>query len=65
VGNKTDLEADRQVQLDELKMFAHKHNAKYCETSAKDSKSVEAAFNLLGRESLREDGDDQQSSGED
>ena len=47
VGNKTDLEAERQVSTEEGRLFAQKEDLTFIEISAKDYKKVEGAFNVL------------------
>lgn len=44
VGNKTDLESERSVPIDEAKDFADKKDILFLETSALESTNVEAAF---------------------
>nr|VZI05383.1 unnamed protein product [Spirometra erinaceieuropaei] len=44
VGNKKDLESNRQVSTDEAKSWTAAHNLRYIETSAKTNENVEAAF---------------------
>jgi len=50
VGNKSDLEENRQVSTDEGKELAEHYNIKFLETSAKDCKNVEEAFITMARE---------------
>ncbi|XP_033959167.1 ras-related protein Rab-25b isoform X1 [Pseudochaenichthys georgianus] len=45
VGNKTDLDSERSVPIDEAKDYAEKNGLLYLETSALESTNVEAAFN--------------------
>lgn len=47
VGNKTDLEEERQVSTEEGRTFAKKEGLNFIEISAKDYKKVEGAFNVL------------------
>ena len=47
VGNKCDLEEDRKVQIEEGEDLAKDKHMKFIETSAKDSKNVKAAFNIM------------------
>lgn len=48
VGNKTDLESDRDVSTEDAKEYAQKENLFFIETSALDSTNVETAFlNIL------------------
>jgi len=44
IGNKSDLEANRQVTREEGEEFAKKHNLLFLETSAKNSDNVDEAF---------------------
>lgn len=44
VGNKSDLEDCRQVQYNEARQFADKHNFLFYEVSAKENKFVFEAF---------------------
>lgn len=53
VGNKTDLESERQVSLEEGKTFAKKEGLNFIEISAKEYKKVEGAFNTLAENVLR------------
>jgi len=41
VGNKCDLEAQRDVTYEEARQFAEENNLMYCEASAKTGQSVE------------------------
>nr|GLL39801.1 ras-related protein RGP1-like [Ipomoea trifida] len=48
VGNKTDLESDRDVPTEDAKEYAEKENLFFTETSALESTNVETAFlNIL------------------
>eukprot|EP00828_Plagiopyla_frontata_P048680 TRINITY_DN9413_c0_g1_i2.p4 TRINITY_DN9413_c0_g1~~TRINITY_DN9413_c0_g1_i2.p4 ORF type:complete len:160 (+),score=35.79 TRINITY_DN9413_c0_g1_i2:161-640(+) len=47
VGNKNDLENERQVQQENAKDFAELNNLAYIETSAKTADNVEIAFGIL------------------
>lgn len=49
IGNKSDLDRQRQVQYKEAQQFANHHKMDYCETSARSGEKVEEAFTLLGR----------------
>lgn len=53
VGNKIDLEEQRQVSTEEGKAFAKKENLNFLEISAKDFKKVELAFNQLAENILK------------
>eukprot|EP00800_Vazella_pourtalesii_P000866 TRINITY_DN1073_c0_g1_i1.p1 TRINITY_DN1073_c0_g1~~TRINITY_DN1073_c0_g1_i1.p1 ORF type:complete len:214 (+),score=40.12 TRINITY_DN1073_c0_g1_i1:73-714(+) len=44
IGNKTDLEAQREVTYDEAKQFADENGLLFMETSAKSGEKVEDAF---------------------
>lgn len=50
VGNKSDLEANRQVKAEEGKTLADSLGIKFLETSAKDAVNVEKAFTTLSNE---------------
>ena len=50
VGNKSDLEANRQVKTEEGKTLADSLGIKFLETSAKDAVNVEKAFTTLSTE---------------
>ena len=50
VGNKSDLEANRQVKAEEGKTLADSLGIKFLETSAKDAVNVEKAFTTLSTE---------------
>lgn len=47
VGNKTDLEAQRQVPKEKGQELANSFGAAFIETSAKNSTNVDKAFELL------------------
>jgi small GTP-binding protein len=51
-GNKTDLEANRQVSREEAESRARELSASYFETSAKTGAEVDSAFMTLAREML-------------
>jgi GTPase SAR1 family protein len=53
VGNKTDLESERQVSTEEGRLFAKKEGLNFIEISAKDYKKVEGAFNVLAENILK------------
>ena len=46
IGNKNDLENERQVTYEEGESFAKENNLLFLETSAKTSKNIAEAFNL-------------------
>jgi len=50
VGNKNDLESNRQVSFDEGKELADSLGIKFLETSAKNSNNVDKAFFTLATE---------------
>ena len=52
IGNKTDLENEREVAYEEGKAFADKHKLKFLEITATDYKKVETAFNTLSESIL-------------
>ena len=47
VGNKSDLEDKREVQIDEVKKKAEQHKIAFCETSALKGNNIEQAFDSL------------------
>jgi GTPase SAR1 family protein len=52
IGNKTDLQNERQVSYEEGKAFADKQKLKFLEITATDYKKVETAFNTLAESIL-------------
>ena len=52
VGNKLDLESDRQVRRDEGEHFARLACSLFCESSAKSAEGVQYAFEELVRKIL-------------
>jgi len=50
VGNKCDMESQRQVSTDEGRELAEHYNVRFLETSAKDCKNVDEAFQLMTKE---------------
>ena len=50
VGNKKDLEDQREVKIEEGEEFAKKNNIKFYETSAKDGTNVIDVFETLAKE---------------
>lgn len=53
IGNKLDLQDDRQIVESEAQAFAQRYNLIYLETSAKNGNNVSEAFARLGTEILR------------
>ena len=47
VGNKADLEEQRQVGIDQAKVFAEQHHLEYLETSALSGANITEAFTKL------------------
>ena len=47
VGNKSDLENDREITMNDAEEFAEKNCVAFIETSAKNSVNVEDAFKIL------------------
>ena len=47
IGNKCDLEDQRDVSTEEGKKFAIKHEISFLETSAKDKTNVNKAFQMV------------------
>uniref|UniRef100_A0A6B2LGY6 Uncharacterized protein n=1 Tax=Arcella intermedia TaxID=1963864 RepID=A0A6B2LGY6_9EUKA len=54
VGNKTDLDSQREVSTEEAKNFAHQNKLSFIETSAKDSTNVSEAFERLVQEIFKQ-----------
>ena len=52
IGNKSDLQSQRKVQIDEGKEFAKKYGMKFFETSAKNGENVGHAFEKRIKEIL-------------
>ena len=50
IGNKCDLESQRQVTFEDGQELADHYGVRFLETSAKDSKNVEKTFALITRE---------------
>ena len=50
VGNKTDLEEKRAVTFEEGQEMANHYCVRFLETSAKECKNVDQAFQLMTRE---------------
>jgi len=59
VGNKTDLEKDRQVSFEEADSYAKKVNAVHCETSAKHNEGIEEMFLSLIQKMLDREAEQQ------
>ena len=49
IGNKNDLEDEREIQSDEGKAFANRNGMQFIETSAKMNTNVNEAFETLGK----------------
>ena len=54
VGNKSDLECERKVSLEQGKEFAFQHGMKFYETSAKNSFNVFESFHALAKEIIKD-----------
>ena len=52
VGNKTDMEDEREVTMEEGKAMAEKYDAVFFESSAKTGDNVDSVFNCLARDIL-------------
>ena len=52
VGNKADLEAERQVDKETAKNFAKDNNLLFLETSAKNGQNIEKIFQILSEQIL-------------
>lgn len=57
VGNKSDLQQDRQVSVDEGKKLAQEINAVFLETSAKNNQGVSDVFHRVLTEMEKESGE--------
>ena len=53
VGNKSDMDNDRRVTVNQGKEYAEQNGMKFFETSAKDSKNVSEIFLDLTKENLK------------
>ncbi len=53
IGNKIDLEGERQVTSEQGRAFAKKEGLQFMEISAKEYKKVEGAFNALAENILK------------
>ena len=49
VGNKCDLEIDKELNQNIIKEFAEENNIKYFETSARDNKNINELFEEMGK----------------
>lgn len=49
IGNKNDIENDREVSETEVQEFAKRNNLRYLETSAKTDSNLEDIFIRLGQ----------------
>ena len=54
VGNKTDLEAERQVTKEEGEEFAKSRKLRFIETSAKDGENISEPFEIIASELARQ-----------
>ena len=52
IGNKADLEDQRQVSRDEAEKYAQEHDMIFMETSAKDRLNVDESFHALTQKIL-------------
>ena len=59
IGNKSDLEDERQVSLEELNEYANEEKINFYETSAKDNINLKEVFNKIV-ELIFEDKDDEE-----
>ena len=49
IGNKSDLEEDREISKEEAQAFANRNGMQFMETSAKMNTNVDEAFQALGK----------------
>ena len=52
VGNKSDLETQRRVEVDEAENYAKKHKTRHYTVSAKNGSNINRLFGELGEEIL-------------
>lgn len=52
IGNKCDLESKREVSRESAEQFAHRHNLKVIECSARESINIDKAFETLTQDIL-------------
>ena len=53
IGNKCDLEAQRDVTYEEARQFAEENGLMFCEASAKTGESVEVSFRKFLRRRVK------------
>ena len=53
VGNKVDLEDERQVDRQQAEEFCRSEGMTFMETSARENQNVEEAFRVLATEALK------------
>jgi len=53
VGNKVDMEEERQVEKQTAQDFCKREGMSFIETSARDNVNVEEAFRVLATEALK------------
>ena len=63
VGNKTDLEEERQVSVDEGEKFANQIKADFIETSARTPKNIQELFQKVASAPTEQDDEVKQSGG--
>lgn len=61
VGNKRDLNNEREVSAEEAKSFADSYNMAYFETSAKDGMNVNEIFNFISEKLIELSGSEKKS----